>query len=177
VREELPTPAAAAAADLLDKNTKVRLVQNFGHQLPATGTAGTAFHSLLLHAAPRRPACWRLQVLDSTCSFTGTKIQIIPMQLLIALAGTHFTCFTGTNVQMLTLLLLTKKDTHAAGVWVREEEGEAPARVRAWWGGGWKRSSAAPPASPLFAHAAACTALGVQWERSDGYTSICTSLA
>ena len=104
------------------------------------------------------------------------------MQLLIALAGTHFTCFTGTNVQMLTHLLLTQKHTRAAGVWVREEEGEAPARVRAWWGGGWKRSgwsSAAPPAPPLFAQAAAaaCTALGVQWERSDGYTSICTSLA
>ena len=108
VREELPTHAAAAAAAaglaaLLDKNQKVELLPKFGHELPATGTA---FHSLLLHAAPRRPACWRLQVLDCTCCFTGTKVQIIPMQLLIALAGAHVTCFTSTNVQRLTHLLL-----------------------------------------------------------------------
>jgi hypothetical protein len=33
-------------------------------------------------------ACWRLQVLDFTCCFTGTKVQI-PTQVLIALAGLY----------------------------------------------------------------------------------------
>ena len=91
VREELPTHAAAAAAAaglaaLLDKNKKVELLPKFGHELPATGTA---FHSLLLHAAPRRPACWRLQVLDCTCCFTGTQVQ--------------YRCSSGLRLQVLSL--------------------------------------------------------------------------
>ena len=38
--------------------------------------------------------------------FYWYKSTIIPMQLLIALAGAHVTCFTSTNVQILTHLLL-----------------------------------------------------------------------